>query len=225
MMLNKFNLITAALVAAIALPAQAANVINNAGFETGLTGWSPTAGFVDVVTFSDDVAYPSVFGTQFTATEGSQFAQLTAGDADVYNLLSQAFTLSSAARVSFDAAFLSFDELADNGDGTFSFNDDAYVRIFNASGTNVVFNFSIQALAGAPSTPWTNYRADLLAGDYVFEAGVRNADDPDARFSSKLLLDNVAVAVPEPGTWALMILGFGGTGAMIRARRRLVAAA
>ena len=30
--------------------------------------------------------------------------------------------------------------------------------------------------------------------------------------------------VPEPGTWALMILGFGGVGAMLRSRRRLVAA-
>jgi hypothetical protein len=27
-------------------------------------------------------------------------------------------------------------------------------------------------------------------------------------------------AVPEPGTWALMILGFGGAGAMIRSTRR-----
>ena len=30
--------------------------------------------------------------------------------------------------------------------------------------------------------------------------------------------------VPEPDTWALMILGFGGVGAMLRNRRRLVAA-
>ncbi|MBL8770964.1 MAG: PEPxxWA-CTERM sorting domain-containing protein [Phenylobacterium sp.] len=32
-------------------------------------------------------------------------------------------------------------------------------------------------------------------------------------------------AVPEPGTWALMIMGFGGAGAMIRSRRRQMAAA
>ena len=29
-----------------------------------------------------------------------------------------------------------------------------------------------------------------------------------------------ALAVPEPGTWALMIMGFGGAGAMLRSRRR-----
>ena len=33
------------------------------------------------------------------------------------------------------------------------------------------------------------------------------------------------VAVPEPGTWALMILGFGGVGAALRTRRRAVALA
>jgi hypothetical protein len=27
-------------------------------------------------------------------------------------------------------------------------------------------------------------------------------------------------AVPEPATWALMIMGFGGVGAMARSRRR-----
>ena len=33
-------------------------------------------------------------------------------------------------------------------------------------------------------------------------------------------IDNLAVAVPEPTTWALMIMGFGGAGVMIRSRRR-----
>lgn len=32
-------------------------------------------------------------------------------------------------------------------------------------------------------------------------------------------IDNLAVAVPEPATWAMMILGFGGMGSLIRRRR------
>ena len=34
-----------------------------------------------------------------------------------------------------------------------------------------------------------------------------------------------SLAVPEPGAWALMILGFGGVGSMVRANRRRTAAA
>lgn len=30
----------------------------------------------------------------------------------------------------------------------------------------------------------------------------------------------ISAAVPEPGSWALMILGFGGVGAMVRSRKR-----
>ena len=33
------------------------------------------------------------------------------------------------------------------------------------------------------------------------------------------------IAVPEPGTWALMIMGFGGAGALLRQRRRVAAVA
>jgi len=39
-------------------------------------------------------------------------------------------------------------------------------------------------------------------------------------------IDNISVtAVPEPGTWALMIIGFGGAGAMLRSNRRKAVAA
>lgn len=37
-------------------------------------------------------------------------------------------------------------------------------------------------------------------------------------------IDNVSVAVPEPGAWALMIMGFGAAGTMLRRRRALTAA-
>jgi hypothetical protein len=40
-----------------------------------------------------------------------------------------------------------------------------------------------------------------------------------------VLLKSLTVSVPEPDTWALMIVGFGGLGAMMRRRRAQVAAA
>lgn len=42
--------------------------------------------------------------------------------------------------------------------------------------------------------------------------------------SNAFEFDGLAGVVPEPGTWALMIMGFGGAGAMIRRRRAAVAA-
>lgn len=41
--------------------------------------------------------------------------------------------------------------------------------------------------------------------------------------SLKVTYDYTAAAVPEPGAWALMILGFAGAGAMLRRRARVLA--
>jgi len=49
-----------------------------------------------------------------------------------------------------------------------------------------------------------------------------NAPNAGSSFSTISIHDGT---VPEPGTWALMIMGFGGAGAMLRSRRRQVAAA
>lgn len=222
----KFNLLGVAAAVAVAAPTHAA-VLVNSSFETGdLTGWDVTAGGVAVVTSSDDAAYPGPQGAQFTATDGGQFAELTAGDTDVYVTLSQAFSLSAASRVSFSAAFLRFDDPSDNGDGSFSFNDDAYVRIYSATTNEVVFATDALTVFPAFSTPWTLFTSSkLAAGDYVFEAGVRNADEGGPDYSSKLLVDGVTAAVPEPSTWAMMLLGFGGLGALLRRRRSVLAAA
>ncbi|MBS0331579.1 MAG: DUF642 domain-containing protein [Proteobacteria bacterium] len=56
-------------------------------------------------------------------------------------------------------------------------------------------------------------------------------DNTTSGFNSNLALDNVRVTdlgpgggaggVPEPAAWALLIIGFGGAGAMARARRKL----
>ena len=73
------------------------------------------------------------------------------------------------------------------------------------------------ATGGLGYTPWTNFRLDLDPGTYTIEAGVVNFGD--AFGESYLLLDAFKVSVPEPTTWALMILGFFGMGAALRRQR------
>lgn len=208
-----------ALAASLVLPAQAA-ALTNAGFETGdLSGWDFTSGFVDVVTDADDAIVTPPLGEHFTATEGTYFARLIAGEAsDVYTTLSQVFTVSERSRLSFSAAFLAFDYLP--------YDDDGYVRIFSNASNEVVFASSVTAVGDLGHTSWATFVSGALdAGSYVFEAGVRNVGDPDPFYSSQLLLDNVQVtaapitAIPEPATWALMISGFGLAGTVLRRTR------
>jgi hypothetical protein len=51
---------------------------------------------------------------------------------------------------------------------------------------------------------------------------VKGASGGDSSFAGTLsfALANIAGAAPEPASWALMLMGFGGAGALIRARRR-----
>lgn len=49
-------------------------------------------------------------------------------------------------------------------------------------------------------------------------AGAGAQFPPNATYTGQITFAPNA-AVPEPGTWALMILGFGGAGAMLRIRR------
>lgn len=209
----------AALATALAAPASAAVVVNSS-FETGdIAGWTlDGSGLADILATTDDAFGPPA-GRNYLPTDGAFFAQLTAGQGGDYTTLSQTFTLAGAATLGLDAAFLAFDDP--------DFDDDGYVRIFDATHNFLLFQYDIVAAGGNDaSTPWTHVSQLLARGTYTIEAGVRNVgDDPDTYtpgFDSKLLLDNVSVtaaAVPEPATWGLLIAGFAGVGGMLRRRR------
>ena len=55
-------------------------------------------------------------------------------------------------------------------------------------------------------------------------AGMKNADLQGGFSLDNVVLTGERGGVPEPASWALMILGFGGVGGSLRARRRMVAA-
>jgi PPE-repeat protein len=73
------------------------------------------------------------------------------------------------------------------------------------------------------------FRLFEIAPTYTFSwttAGMTNNGGQQPDVSHVIWIDPPStVAVPEPATWALMILGFGGAGAMLRQRRRLARAA
>lgn len=211
--MNIRNLLAAgALAVGLSMAGGQALALDNGSFETlDFSGWT-TNGFLSVVGSAG-----SSQGANYTATDGDVFARLDAGVGEgVFTTLSQTFTLLTAGTLSGDAAFLAFDYMP--------YDDDSYVRIFDINTSQTVFSASVGSVGDYGATGWTRFSANLGPGQYTLEAGVRN--NTDNSMSSALLVDNVALqtgAVPEPGTWALMILGFGSVGAMVRRRRMILA--
>lgn len=75
---------------------------------------------------------------------------------------------------------------------------------------------------------WELLLTSLAAGAHVLTVRgsvIGFGDTPGATYTGSLNLDldggGGGNEIPEPATWALMIMGFGGVGAMIRRRRNL----
>jgi hypothetical protein len=107
------------------------------------------------------------------------------------------------------------------GSYTLSFYLGGNARGAPAQTTRVIlgdFSTDITLASGNPLTHYTFSFNTASAGSLIFrELGPSNQQGN--------ILDNVSLAVPEPATWAMMILGFGGVGAMVRRRHGLRAAA
>jgi hypothetical protein len=110
--------------------------------------------------------------------------------------------------------------------GSFSLTNTAaglYSIVLNTSSPGVTFDSATLTGPGGPytlglfpdNTSLKLFPTQIAAGDYVFSfTGHAGA--------SGTLTGNVTItsAVPEPGTWAMMLLGFGAIGLAIRSRRR-----
>jgi hypothetical protein len=123
-----------------------------------------------------------------------------------------------------------------NPDGSFDgFNDDG-VGVPLDSVTGVGADSKIMLALGAGSyalylTQYSNFGPIDLTNPFPFdgEPNFRGGfiDGTDDQRTSRFALDiagvTSAAAVPEPASWAFMLLGFGAIGGAVRSRRRVTA--
>lgn len=219
----------AAALALVAVPAQAAEVLTNGNFQSGLTGWTAytTAnGTIAEVPSTPGAPAPqsaSVVSFNTTGLGASNALFLNAGAYEPpYGIgqhgggVTQTFTV------------------AENSLGTFSADIAAlYTRSSGALGLGllsliidgvVVDSHDFGGVAGGPVTLRSTLggTVNLDAGQHTIALQSTRSFAPGRGVASQYF-DNVSLntaAVPEPATWALMILGFGLVGASLRRRQQ-----
>jgi hypothetical protein len=199
----------------IGLTASASASIVNMGFETNSTaGWVEFPLDGSLVTTHSSILGPN--GSSIVNPySGNYFAQLLTGAANTATTLGQFFAMEAGEVLTFVARFIT----GETPPNTPSENDSSNVVLFevNTLTNTTVFSESFSTVGIFGDTGWQviNFVAPST-GFYTFTAEVTNQGD--ALFNSALYLDAVT-AIPEPATWALMILGFAGIGFAAYRRR------
>lgn len=204
MQIKSTLLATAMAVLALGAAAQA-QAASNLGFETGdASGWA----------VSGHGGATTGYGA-FGAIEGAYLGYIEAGlGSGVYSTLTQVFDLVAGQTISGQVGFQANDY--------WPFNDDAYLTI---NGVHL-FDSSVGAVGSYGDSGWQAFTYTApTTGAYALQLGVRN--DGDNAASSGAVIDKVGLsaAVPEPAGWAMMILGFGAIGLLLRSDRRRVTVA
>ncbi len=204
--------------AALAVPASAANLIVNGGFEapgapaggynqyfggSSFTGWNVTG--ADVLVLHTTYAESNL---TFNASSGSNALDITgAGNTSPADGVFQtvATTAGKVYRLRFDLG-----NADGSGNGSYvlpssigvSINGGAVQNFTNAATTTFGVNWAAQQLT------FVGTGSDTIAFTNTTPLGDNYAG-----------LDNVSLSVPEPAQWALLLGGFGLIGGAMRRRR------
>jgi hypothetical protein len=212
--MKKF-LAAAALAASVAVPnaASAATLINGS-FEAGPTG-NPTTPPGWSTNRPNNVRVVNIFNG-YTAVDGTKFAVISNGAQNIATTLFQQFEMTAGEIIRFAVAF--YTEESTVGNSNF-FNDNGSLFTINIDGggtPSTLFQSSVNAIGSGQGTPWT-FVSFTAPNTGLYQVTARVANIGDGVVPSYLLLD----AVPEPGTWMLMLLGFGAIGFSMRRRKNV----
>ena len=230
MLKQSFLLSVAAIMAAAAAPASAAQLIQNGTFSNGLAGWTPyttangtAGGFIqngDVFT----ALLPTTASFDVTGSGAQSALFLNVG------VLTPPFggtpqgggvfqTVSTTGGVAtFSASIAAYSRTGNIAGGIFS------VLVDNVALASIDFG-DIGALQTERGT--LSFATTLSAGTHIIALqAVRPfgaAVNVTSQYFTNVSLD--VAGVPEPTTWAMLVLGFGFTGGAMRRRGRPVLAA
>ena len=200
---------------------EAATIVTNGDFETGnLSGWTVNAGNDPshppiVIGYNNTFGFPNgAYGESVSTpingmSSGAYFSADTALQSISQNLALAANTLYT----------LSFDVYAPQNGRNNPF-DASLLATLNGSAISQVFS------ADSLTDGWVYYSTTFTptaASSYAFALDFKGNGNTAADFvvDNVSIADNVSLttAIPEPSTWAMMILGFAGLGFLAHRRR------
>jgi hypothetical protein len=233
----RITFIAAVLIASLGVAQNAAeaNILVNGGFEQPvqgapnfaafnvpagsslITGWNIVQGNVDLTTTANYGPGPNTLHP--ASVQDVDLIGDTNGSGGIFGGLSQSF-----ATVAGQTYRLTFDYSHNNG--TFSSNGYAAqvtVADANAPANTVLSTEVSQAfnqLGWVPFSQTFTANSDLTLLKFIDTRGAFNAGIYLDEVSVEAVAAVPVAAVPEPSTWAMMILGFAGVGFMAYRRSR-----
>jgi hypothetical protein len=211
---NAFLSCVAGLAFALAGPAQAANLLTNGSFSAGLAGWTS-------FNTANGVSNPSatsfdVTGSGAQSAAGFKVGQVVfpgPGGTPAGGGLSQAVNFGGGSYI-FSADWAALGGAGNNGSGGL------FSLLVNNS---IVASFdSGRITANSVERGSLSFTGTLAAGSHVFAIQATRpftaVGDTPTQYFSNVSVDGARSVIPEPATWAMMVMGFGMVGFAARKR-------
>lgn len=206
-----FGLASAAAIAFATSGSIAAPIVTNGSFESGLTGWTTAGGGttpgIGITVITTGGVNSTGYGDNVPIYDGTHAVFFV--DDNANETLSQSVSLAGGTAYTLSFALFATRSGAAN-QYSFSLKDwlGADLLATNSS-------------ASVPVGVWTPYSYSFVApstGNFLLAFNFTSGATP----AKDVLLDAVNItAVPEPASWAMMLMGMGALGLAMRQRRRI----